>query len=61
MLAAVPFIKSMAPSARALALGGPAQIDISKLEQGQMISDIWQGKPAGMGPAAHGADAGSIT
>lgn len=45
VLAAVPFVQSMAPSARARASGGPTQIDISKLAPAQMISDIWRGRP----------------
>ncbi len=44
-LAAAPFVQSMSPSARARALGGPTPIDISKLAPGQMISDVWRGRP----------------
>ena len=42
---AVPFIKSWNPSARALAAGAPVLADISKLEEGQMITVEWRGKP----------------
>jgi ubiquinol-cytochrome c reductase iron-sulfur subunit len=42
---AVPFIKSWNPSARALAAGAPVTADISKLEDGQMITVEWRGKP----------------
>ncbi len=42
---AVPFIKSWKPSARALAAGAPVLADISKLEEGQMITVEWRGKP----------------
>jgi len=45
VLAAVPFVMSMSPSERAKAAGAPVQIDISKLEPGQMIREEWQGKP----------------
>lgn len=43
--AAVPFVASMSPSARAKAAGAPIRIDISKLEVGQMIREEWRGKP----------------
>lgn len=33
----------MTPSARALAVGGLVEIDVSKLEPGQMISEAWRG------------------
>lgn len=42
---AVPFIKSWKPSAKALAAGAPVLADISKLEEGQMITVEWRGKP----------------
>lgn len=45
VLAAVPFVKSMTPSERAKAAGAPVEIDISKLEPGQMITEEWRGKP----------------
>ena len=41
----VPFISSMAPSAKARAAGAPVRADISKLESGQMIRVEWRGKP----------------
>lgn len=43
--AAAPFVLSMRPSARALSLGGPVDVDISKLEEGQMLTVEWRGKP----------------
>lgn len=45
--AAIPFLASWAPSARARALGAPIKIDISRLEAGQMLGPIpaWRGKP----------------
>jgi ubiquinol-cytochrome c reductase iron-sulfur subunit len=42
---AVPFIKSWNPSARAKSAGAPVEVDISKLEEGQMQRVIWRGQP----------------
>jgi ubiquinol-cytochrome c reductase iron-sulfur subunit len=44
-LASVPFVSSMRPSARAEALGAPVEVDIGKIEPGQMIRVLWRGKP----------------
>ena len=44
-VAAVPFIKSWQPSARAQVAGAPIQVDISKLEQGQLLIEQWRGQP----------------
>ncbi len=43
--AAVPFVLSMNPSARAQAAGAPVEADVSKLEFGQMLTVEWRGKP----------------
>jgi ubiquinol-cytochrome c reductase iron-sulfur subunit len=43
--AAVPFVASWNPSAKAKAAGGPAKADISKLEPGQQMTVEWRGKP----------------
>jgi ubiquinol-cytochrome c reductase iron-sulfur subunit len=43
-LAAVPFLESWRPSARAQALGAPVEVDISKLEPGQLVKVEWRGK-----------------
>lgn len=43
-LAAVPFVSSMRPSARAEALGAAVEVDVSKIEPGAMIRVIWRGK-----------------
>ena len=43
--AAVPFLSSWKPSARAKALGAPVEIDISKLEPGALLKVEWRGKP----------------
>ncbi|MGL6171026.1 MAG: ubiquinol-cytochrome c reductase iron-sulfur subunit [Vibrio sp.] len=42
---AVPFIKSWNPSAKAKAAGAPVEVEIGKLEEGQMIRVEWRGKP----------------
>lgn len=42
--AAVPFVMSFWPSARARAAGAPVEVDISKVEAGQLISVEWRGK-----------------
>ena len=41
----VPFIASWKPSERARALGAPLEIDVSKLEPGQMITKSWRKQP----------------
>ena len=41
----VPFLASMSPSERAKAAGAPVEVDISKLQPGQMMSVEWRGKP----------------
>src|SRR6202051_3969201 len=43
--AAVPFLASWRPSARAKALGAPVEVDASKLEVGQMLKVVWRGQP----------------
>ena len=43
--AAVPFIASWNPSARAKAAGAPVEADFSKLKPGQMMRVEWRGKP----------------
>jgi ubiquinol-cytochrome c reductase iron-sulfur subunit len=40
-----PFLASWAPSARAKAAGAPVEVDISKIEPGQMLTVEWRGKP----------------
>lgn len=41
----VPFVSSMLPSERAKAAGAPVEVDISKLEAGQIMTVEWRGKP----------------
>lgn len=43
--AAVPFIASWFPSAKAQALGAPVSIDFSKLESGAQLTVEWRGQP----------------
>ncbi|MCG6886623.1 MAG: ubiquinol-cytochrome c reductase iron-sulfur subunit [Proteobacteria bacterium] len=43
--AAVPFLASWWPSARAQAAGAPVEADISKLEPGAKLTVEWRGKP----------------
>jgi len=43
--ALTPFVLSMMPSARAKAAGAPVEVDISKLEPGQLLTVEWRGKP----------------
>ena len=42
---AVPFVAAWQPSERARAIGAPVEVDISKLEPGQMLTQKWRGKP----------------
>ena len=43
--AAVPFIASWNPSAKAKAAGAPVEVNVSKLQPGQMLRVEWRGKP----------------
>ena len=42
--AAVPFVASFRPSARAYALGAPVEVDISKVEPGALLKVEWRGR-----------------
>ena len=42
---AVPFLASWAPSERAKTAGAPVEVDISKLQEGQLLTVEWRGKP----------------
>ncbi len=46
--AAVPFIKSWQPSAEAKAVGAPVEVNISKLEPGQLLKVQWRGQTIGV-------------
>jgi ubiquinol-cytochrome c reductase iron-sulfur subunit len=43
--AAIPFVGSWQPSAKAKAAGAPVKANISKIEPGAMITVEWRGKP----------------
>ncbi|MDY0066992.1 MAG: ubiquinol-cytochrome c reductase iron-sulfur subunit [Steroidobacteraceae bacterium] len=43
-MAAVPFLASWKPSARAQALGAPVEQDISKMEAGAVLKVTWRGQ-----------------
>jgi ubiquinol-cytochrome c reductase iron-sulfur subunit len=45
VFAAVPFLASWQPSARAQALGAPVEVDVGKLEEGGLLKVEWRGKP----------------
>lgn len=45
LYAAVPFVKSWQPSARARVAGAPVEQDIGKLEVGQRLIVQWRGQP----------------
>lgn len=43
--AAVPFVGSWVPSAKARAAGAPVKVDVSKIEPGQQMVAEWRGQP----------------
>jgi len=43
--AAIPFVGSWYPSARAKAAGAPVRVNVSKIEPGQQIVAEWRGQP----------------
>jgi ubiquinol-cytochrome c reductase iron-sulfur subunit len=44
-VAAIPFVSSFQPSARAKALGAPVEANIDQIEPGQRVTYKWRGKP----------------
>jgi len=46
--AAVPFIKSWMPSAKAQAVGAPVEVNIGKLKAGQLLKVQWRGQTIGV-------------
>jgi ubiquinol-cytochrome c reductase iron-sulfur subunit len=42
---AVPFLAQMQPSVKAMAAGAPIEVDLSKMEPGQLLRVAWRGKP----------------
>jgi ubiquinol-cytochrome c reductase iron-sulfur subunit len=45
IFAAVPFIESWSPSERARAEGAPTELDLSKIDPGQMTVTVWRKTP----------------
>lgn len=43
--AAVPFLSSFEPSAKAEAAGAPVDVNVAKLSPGQMVTVAWRGQP----------------
>ena len=43
-MAAVPFLSSLKPSARAQALGAPVEVPLGSIQPGEMVRVIWRGK-----------------
>ncbi|RZI40043.1 ubiquinol-cytochrome c reductase iron-sulfur subunit [Herbaspirillum sp. HC18] len=43
--AAVPFVASMSPSARALSEGAPVEVNLAAVAPGNLITVAWRGKP----------------
>jgi len=43
-LAAVPFLSSLRPSARAQALGAPVEVPLTSILPGEMVRVLWRGK-----------------
>lgn len=46
--AAVPFIQSWMPSAKAKAVGAPVEVNISRLKEGQLLKVQWRGQTIGI-------------
>ena len=47
-MAAVPFIKSWMPSAKAQAVGAPVEVNVGKLKDGQLLKVQWRGQTIGI-------------
>jgi ubiquinol-cytochrome c reductase iron-sulfur subunit len=43
-MAAIPFLASLKPSARAQALGAPVEVPLGSMKPGEMVRVIWRGK-----------------
>lgn len=46
--AAVPFIQSWQPSAKAKAVGAPVEVNLSRLKEGQLLKVQWRGQTIGI-------------
>jgi ubiquinol-cytochrome c reductase iron-sulfur subunit len=47
-IAAIPFLQSWMPSAKAKAVGAPVEVNVSKLEEGQLLKVQWRGQTIGV-------------
>ncbi len=47
-LAAVPFIASWEPSAKAQAVGAPVEVNVGKMQAGQLLKVQWRGQTIGV-------------
>lgn len=47
-IAAIPFLESWKPSAKAQAIGAPVQVNIEGLEAGQLLKVQWRGQTIGI-------------
>ena len=43
-LAAIPFLSSLKPSARAQALGAPVEVPLTSMQPGELVRVLWRGK-----------------
>ena len=43
-MAAIPFLSSLKPSARAQALGAPVEVPLGSMKPGEMVRVLWRGK-----------------
>ena len=43
-MAAIPFLSSLKPSARAQALGAPVEVPLASMQPGEMVRVLWRGK-----------------
>ena len=43
-VAAIPFLSSLKPSARAQALGAPVEVPVGSMQPGEMVRVLWRGK-----------------
>jgi ubiquinol-cytochrome c reductase iron-sulfur subunit len=43
-VAAIPFLSSLKPSARAQALGAPVEVPLGSMEPGEMVRVLWRGR-----------------
>ncbi len=54
--AAVPFVASMEPSAKARALGAPVQVSLGGIKPGELLTVAWRSKPVPVSMSMSGLD-----